>query len=193
MTDATPNATPNHRELGEQLLKSLDKGQMGAVAAKLVAAAIGDLVVLFSRSPAHKHYALADIEWMVLPPVVTRQAYVVEATNKETGVRAPVAAVTWALVSEELDLALQQQAGSSMPRLRPDQWKCGETGWLIDAVGNAEGIRMALQWLAAGPFKDRPLKMSGVRKAGGPVDVTTLSALLAERAGAGTTSAENLS
>jgi len=179
------------QELGAQLLKSLDKSQVGAAASKLVAATIGDLVVLFSRSPAHKHYALADIEWMVLPPVVARQVYIVEAANKETGFRAPVAAVTWAMVSEELDLVLQKQVGSSIRRLRPDQWKCGEVGWLIDAVGNAEGVRMALQWLAAGPFKERPLKMSSVRKVGGPVEVTTLSALLAERTGAGTTSASN--
>ena len=182
---------PNPRELGEQILKSLDKSQVRAATAKLVAASIGDLVVLFSRSPAHKHYALADIEWMALPPVVTRQVYFVEATNKENGFRVPVAAVTWALVSEEVDLALQKQAGA-MRRLRPDQWTCGDIGWLIDAVGNPDGVRMALQWLAAGPFKERPLKMS-VRKAGEPAEVTTLAALLAEQTDAGNTAARNLS
>jgi hemolysin-activating ACP:hemolysin acyltransferase len=40
---------------------------VGAAASKLFAASVGDMVVVLSRSPSHKHYSLADIEWMVLP------------------------------------------------------------------------------------------------------------------------------
>jgi hypothetical protein len=68
-------------------------------------------------------------------------------------------------------------------RLRPEQWNCGTIGWLLDAAGDVEGVRNALQWLAAGPFKDRPLKMTV--GAAGATKVTTLDALLAERAEAG--------
>lgn len=176
-------AGPSSQELGEQFLKSLDKTHVGAAASKLFAASIGDMVVVLSRSPAHKHYSLADIEWMVMPPVFAGQFYIVEATHKEHGFRSPVAAVTWALVSEELNLLLQERAGP-LRRLRPDQWKCGATGWLIDAAGDVEGVRTALQRLAAGPFKEWPLKMT-VRGAGGATTVTTLEALLAERTDAG--------
>jgi hypothetical protein len=49
-------------------LKSLDSAQVGAALSKLFAASIDDMVVVLSRSPAHRHYSLADIEWMVLPP-----------------------------------------------------------------------------------------------------------------------------
>jgi hemolysin-activating ACP:hemolysin acyltransferase len=161
-------------------LKSLDPAQVGAAFSKLFAASIGDLVVVLSRSAAHKHYSLADIEWMVMPPVSAGQFYVVEAMDEKHGYRAPVAAVTWALVSEEVDLALQQQAGPSR-RLRPDQWNNGTIGWLIDAVGDAVGVRTALLWLAAGPFKEQPLKMI-LRGADGAALVTTLGALLTERA-----------
>lgn len=163
-----------------ELLKSLDPAQVGAAFSKLFAASIGDMAVVFSRSAAHKHYSLADIEWMVLPPVAAGQFYVVEAMDKERGFRAPVAAVTWAFVSEEVDRALQQQAGP-MRRLRPGEWKEGTIGWLIDAAGEAAAVRNALQWLAAGPFKERSLKMI-LRGAGGAVEVTTLGTLLAERA-----------
>ena len=89
-----------------ELLKSLDPAQVGAAVSRLFAASIGDMAVVFSRSAAHKHYSLADIEWMVLPPVAAGQFYVVEAMDKERGFRAPVAAVTWAFVSEEVDKAL---------------------------------------------------------------------------------------
>ena len=43
---------------------------------KLVSASVGDVVVVMSRAPSHEHYSLADIEWMVLPPVLADQFYV---------------------------------------------------------------------------------------------------------------------
>jgi cytolysin-activating lysine-acyltransferase len=154
--------------LGEQFLKSLDKSYLGAAASKLIAASIGDLVVVLSRSPAHKHYSLADIEWMVLPPVMTGQFYVVEAADKERGFRAPVACLTWALVSEEVDRRLATQAAGPRMRLRPDEWRSGDVVWLIDAVGSAEGVRAGLRWLKEGPFSERAIKLIGVEEAGRP-------------------------
>jgi hypothetical protein len=47
-------------------------------------------------------------------------------------------------------------------------------------------VRTALQWLAAGPFMERPLKMT-VHGAGEVARVTTLEALLAERSEAART------
>lgn len=140
-----------------------------------------DVVVVLSRSPAHKHFSLADIEWMVLPPVQAGQAYVVQAAHKERGFRAPIAVATWALVSEEVDRRLEEQAGQHM-RLRPDEWTSGEIGWLVDVVGRPAEIRSALQWLAAGPFKERPLKMV-VRDELGGAGVTMLDKLLARNSG----------
>ena len=166
--------------LTSDFLKSLDPAQVGAAFSRLFAASIGDLVVVLPRSSAHKHYSLADIEWMVVPPVSAGQFYVVEAMDKQQGYRASVAAVTWAFVSEEVDHTLQQQVGQSR-RLRPDQWNNGPIGWLIDAAGDVVGVRTALEWLAADPFKDRPLKMI-LRGLDGGVQVTTLGVLMAERA-----------
>src|SRR5947209_5511459 len=130
MTDASENV----RKLGEKFFKSLDKAHVGAAASKLFAASIGDMVVLLSRSPAHKHFSLADIEWLVLPPVIARQFYVVEAADKERGFRAPIAAVTWAFVSEEIDQRLTEQIDGRV-RLRPEEWKSGKMAWIIDAIG----------------------------------------------------------
>jgi cytolysin-activating lysine-acyltransferase len=174
-------ADPNPQELGERFLKSLDKAQLGAAASKLVAASIGDMVVVLSRSPAHKHCFLADIEWMVLPPVFAGQFYIAEAAHKERGVRAPIAIVTWALVSKEIDARLREAAGQRV-RLRPDEWKSGDIGWLIDAVGDGKGLDAALQWLKAGPFKERPLNLVTQGKQGSPV-ASTLETLMADRAG----------
>jgi hemolysin-activating ACP:hemolysin acyltransferase len=147
------------RELGEQFLKSLDKEHIGAATSKLISANIGDLVVILSRSPAHKHYSFADLEWMVLPPVLAGQCYIVEARHREQGFRTPIAALTWAFVSEDVDKRLAQQCAGSRVCLRPDEWRSGEIAWLIDVVGVAEGVEAGLRWLKDGPFKDRTLKL----------------------------------
>ena len=160
------------------MLKSLDPAQVNAAFSKLFAASIGDVVLVLSSSPAHKHYSLADIEWMVMPPVSAGQFYVAEAMDKNSGFRAPVAVVTWAFVSDEVDRQLQKQAESPR-RLRPDQWKCGGIAWLIDAAGDVEGVRAALKWLAEGPFKERPLKIT--LPEAGRTTVTTLRDQLAKR------------
>jgi hypothetical protein len=90
MTDAALSP----KERGEQFFKSLDKAQIGAAAMKLFYASVGEIVTIFSRSPAHKHYALADIEWMLLPAIAAGQFYVVEAAHKEHGLRSMIVAMT---------------------------------------------------------------------------------------------------
>jgi hemolysin-activating ACP:hemolysin acyltransferase len=179
------DAGPSSQELGEQFLKSLDKTHVGAAASKLFAASVGDMVVVLSRSPAHKHYFLADIEWMVLPAIAAGQFYIVDVIHKERGVRVPVAAVTWAFVSQEVDARLREGAGQRA-RLRPDEWKSGDVGWLIDAVGNGNGLDSALQWLKAGPFKERPLNLITRGEQGAPV-ASTLQALMARHPASPTT------
>jgi hypothetical protein len=87
------------------------------------------------------------------------------------------AVATWALVSEEVDRRLREQAGRHL-RLRPDEWTSGEIGWLIDAVGRPVDVRSAMQWLAGGPFKERPLNVI-VRDAQGAASATTLDKLVA--------------
>ena len=139
--------------------KGFDRTHFGAAASKLIAASVGDIAVVLSRSPAHKHYSLADIEWMILPPVLNGQYYVAEAANAETGFRAPIAVATWAFVSHEVDHRLS--AGSApRGRLRPDEWKSGEIAWIVDLAGNPRGVMGALQWLKSGPFKDKDAKLS---------------------------------
>ena len=67
----------------------LSRQQIGEAMSKLISAHIGDICVVMSRSPAHKHYSIADIEWKVLPAVLSGQFYVAEAEHKEHGLRAP--------------------------------------------------------------------------------------------------------
>ena len=160
------------------LVRSVGPAKVGAAISKLVSASIGDLAVVFSRSPTHQHLCLADLKWMVLPPVVAGQFYIVEAADQSTGFRAPVAVVTWAFVSDDLDASLRES--TARPQLRPDQWKSGAIGWLIDAAGDAIHLRHAFEWLASEPFRERPLNIVS-QDASNTRCVTTLENLLAEQ------------
>jgi len=113
---------------------------------------------------------------MVLPPVFAGQFYVVEAAHKERGFRVPVAAVTWAFVSEEVDARLREGVGQPV-RLRPGEWQSGDIGWLIDTAGDSKGLDAALRWLKAGPFMERALNLVTQDRQGAPT-VSTLEALM---------------
>jgi hemolysin-activating ACP:hemolysin acyltransferase len=154
---------------------ALDARPLGAAASKTFAAGVGDVVVVFSRSPAHRHYSIADIEWMVLPAVASGQFHVTEYADAQKDFRAPIAVVTWAFVSGEVDRRLEQTSGRKL-RLRPDEWTSGSIGWLVDAVGGAAGVKAALQWLSEGPFKERTMKAI-VHDASGAARVATLEEL----------------
>jgi cytolysin-activating lysine-acyltransferase len=162
-----------------KILESLDPTQVGAAQSKMVAASIGDMVVVLSRSPAHKHYSFADIEWMVLPAIFAGQFHIAEVMHKEKGFRVPIAAVTWAFVSDQVNARLREGVRPRV-RLRPDEWKSGDIGWLIDAAGAGKGLDAALQWLKAGPFKERALNLITHDDQGRPT-VSTLEALMADR------------
>ncbi len=152
--------------------QAFSKEAIGAATSKLISASIGDIAVLFSRSPKYKHYSLADIEWLVLPAVFSGQFFIAEASHAETGHRAPVAVITWARVSTEVDERLTENVGNQL-RLRPDEWTSGNIRWLIDAVGDPQTIGSALKALLDGPFKDRDTKVATADGEGRPI-ITSL-------------------
>jgi len=151
---------------------AIDKQRIGAAASLAVSASIGDIAVVFSRSPGLKHHSFADIEWLVLPAVLSSQFYIVQTARKDSGLRAPIAVATWAFVSEEVDRRLSADLSHHI-RLRPDEWKCGDIAWIVDLVGAPAGIANAVQWLKAGPFKEREAKVV-VRDASGAVRTETI-------------------
>lgn len=81
------------------------------------------IISLFVRSPSYKHYALSDLEWLVIPPLRLGQCGILNAETRGLPVAAAVA--LWASVSPEVDHGLSQNL--SVPiRLRPDEWRSGE-------------------------------------------------------------------
>lgn len=120
--------------------------------------AFAQIVSVLMRSPHYKHYSLADLEWLVLPPLLTGQFSIAEAGDQKSDLKVPVAVALWANVSAEVDKRLSANLSDPI-RLRPDEWRSGEIAWLVDAVGDARVVSPFLKQLSETVFKAREVKV----------------------------------
>ena len=157
---------------GEQLAPPAEETMNGAVQAtppaidertqqfwrsKLHTANFGGAVALFMRSPAHKHYSLADLEWLLIPPLRHNQFMAAEV-KLPNGQAVPAALVLWARVSAEVDARLTAESRYPV-RLRPNEWQSGEVFWIVEAVGEAEAVRQCMEALANAALRGKQFKM----------------------------------
>ena len=98
---------------------------------------MGEIVWLLTQSPAHKHLALSDLEWMIMPPILLNQFKIYH--NEEQ----PVGVALWGYLSPEAEIRLK-----AVSRISPQDWgngasldqesglvaKEGGTLWLIEVI-----------------------------------------------------------
>jgi len=131
--------------------------------------AVGQIVAVLMQSPQHKHYSLADLEWLVLPAVLSGQFRIAQA--QQSGAAAPIGVALWASVSADVDKRLSDL--SKPARLRPDEWRAGDIPWLMELVCDPRVQPALLKNLSDNLFKGRGLKMR-VRGADGKPQIGTL-------------------
>lgn len=149
-----------------------EEAKKRAAIAKHIAASFGQIVTLLMRSPADKAITLQDLEWMVVPAIVTGQFAVADAQSKETGMVMPVAAVLWAHVSAEIDQQLSSNPDQQF-RLGPQDWRSGEHPWVVMAIGEQKIVGGLLQQLMQTAFAGKVAKMRA-RGANGSITVGRL-------------------
>jgi cytolysin-activating lysine-acyltransferase len=112
-------------------------------------AVLGHVVWLMMNMPQYRHIFLADLEWMVLPPIMLGQYRLFHAENRV------VAFAAWAYLSEAAEGRLQEPN----PRLSPSEWKSGDRLWLIDLHAPYGHQELALKELRETAFKGLAFKM----------------------------------
>ena len=95
------------------------------------AAALGEIIWLMSRSARHQWFFMADIEWMLMPPILLGQY---RLFHDEEG--RPIGVALWAKASDLV--AKRLAAGHS--RLAPDDWRSGDTNWLAEIIAPFGGL-----------------------------------------------------
>jgi hemolysin-activating ACP:hemolysin acyltransferase len=136
---------------------ALDEKTQAFWRGKLAAAHFASAVSLFLRSPAHRHYTLADLEWCLLPALALNQ-YMAGEARLPDGQAVPTALVLWARVSAEIDARLS--AGPRYPiRLHSNEWQSGDVIWIVDAVGEQKAVQQCIEALAKMALQGKPFKM----------------------------------
>ena len=105
-------ASATHAPPGRVGTLSSEEAQRRAAIAIRQSVAFAQIVSVLLRSPTHRHYALADLEWLVLPPLMTGQFRVAEASTHQKAA-IPVAVALWASVSAEVDKRLSEDLDRS--------------------------------------------------------------------------------
>ena len=85
---------------------------------------LGPALWLYARDPIRKFTFIADIDWLLLPPVILDQCRLY--TKKDI----PFAFFTWARVNETVDARFHAGIG----KIAPHEWHSGSHVWLIDFV-----------------------------------------------------------
>ncbi len=156
MTDTTP--PPSEKPAGNGHPQAQMDVQTATARSRALAANLGAVVAIMMRSPEHRNASLSEIESLVGPPLGLDQIAIVEARDSKTGVVAPVAAVLWALVSDEVDANLSN-VDDPKPRMEPRDWRSGPIPWIISAIGHKAAVTQLLEQFVTSRFPDSPPKI----------------------------------
>ena len=117
-------------------------------------------VGVLMRSPHYREYRIADLEWLLLPPITNGQFRIGETKldEKHGGAAVPVSLVLWAFVSSEVDQRLTMAMGPAA-QLAPEEWKSGDIPWLVHAAGETRFVRPVVNQLMETTFKGQRVKV----------------------------------
>lgn len=144
-----------------------------------MAQTFAQVVGVLMRDANFRNLRIADLEWLVLPPIMAGQfrfAHAVRQPDDKTtqaGVSVPVAVALWARVSPQIDKSLSENL-DKLVRLPPNQWASGSHLWLVAVGGDGRAVPQFLKELGRTPeFEGQHVKMR-VRAPDGKVVVKVL-------------------
>ena len=167
MNTLAPGLRTNGAGTPRPLLSSAAKsvGARAEAASKgRMAQSFAQVVAVLMRDARFRNLKIADLEWLVLPPVMAGQFRLGHAGlpsgpgRARQGVAVPAALALWARVSPEVDKALSENLDKQV-RLRPDQWTSGDSVWLMALAGDPRAVPPFLKQLTEREFKGRQVKM----------------------------------
>ena len=102
-------------------------------------AAVGQVVLALSVVPRYRHQSLADLQTLVLEPLM-RNRVAIASPKDDSGAADAGGALAgiaiWASVSEAVDEKIREQIkGGAFPiQLKPEEWTSGDKVWLFDVI-----------------------------------------------------------
>jgi hemolysin-activating ACP:hemolysin acyltransferase len=142
-------------------------------AARHASATFGEIVTLLMRTPEYKSLSLGDLDQLIIPALRVGQVSVATAQSKTSGVTAPVGAIAWACVSDDVAKRLASQAGEPI-RISPEEWKSGDIVWVVASAGEGRVLSEMLKQLSRREWAGREVRIV-VRPKDGKPAVATLA------------------
>ena len=139
---SSPHASRQHTEATSEHLLSHSRRILERLPA------LGPIVLLYMQSPLRRLQFLADLEWLLMPPLMLGQC---KLYMKK---RYPISFASWALLDQAAEDRLTANAG----RLRPEDWQSGDRPWLIDLVAPFGGLDVMLADLRRNEFPGKRLR-----------------------------------
>lgn len=129
-------------------------------------AVLGEAVTILMRDPRFRHHSLLELEWAVIPALVTDQYMFMRGKvrtqgqdNTAAGLTVPIGIALWASVSDAVSAKLKQQRNDGAGyRLAPAEWKSGDNLWLLALSGPEKAIP-ALREQLNETFGGRPVEL----------------------------------
>lgn len=140
---------------------------------RIISSQLGAIVAIMMRMPEFRGLPIGELDLLLGPALALRQFAIAEARDTKTGAIVPIAAITWALVSEDVDQRLCD-VSIAQPRLEPKDWKSGELPWIITAAGEKNAVNALLKQVIEQRFAATLPKMR-VRDKDGRTKVGQLS------------------
>ena len=114
-------------------------------------ATVGQVVLALSVVPRYRHQSLADLQNLVLEPLMRDRIAIATGKPEEgaEGLGGALAGIAfWASVSEVVDAKIREQIkGGGFPiQLKPEEWVSGDRVWLLDVIAPSQ--KMASSVLA---------------------------------------------
>jgi hemolysin-activating ACP:hemolysin acyltransferase len=97
----------------------------------------GKVVMALMGLPRYRHQTLADLQPLVLEPLIRDRIAIAHPANTERSALVDISGFAiWASVSEEVDAKIREQikAGTWPIRLKAEDWTSGGINWLFDVV-----------------------------------------------------------
>jgi hemolysin-activating ACP:hemolysin acyltransferase len=155
-------------EIASKLAKAhMDKAASGAASVPQahMGQSFAQIVAVLMRDPHYRNLKIADLEQLVLPPVMAGQFKLAHGTRRadataeaQRTMAFPVGVALWACVSPHIDQGLSENLDQQV-WLRPAEWTSGDIIWLMAVAGYARTLPAFLKQLAETQFKDQQVKM----------------------------------
>jgi cytolysin-activating lysine-acyltransferase len=134
---------------------------------------LGAISILSMKSQSHKYVFAGDYEWLFLPSIALKQFALFRSNKNE-----PVAFVSWASVSEEVEKRL----AVGITKLQPKDWNSGDRLYIIDIISPFASQQEVLTQLNNNQLKDKEVKILSPKKDGKGLEIRILNDVVLELA-----------